>query len=146
MVHPDRPRRLLARRVGVAVSDRVFVLSHAMARDRALMCISTAPDGYFVRVGPPKRDLAINALLHAEITEVSDVKPWDGQLRDVEFWKRLFVAAWLRATGESVQIATALDGHGVDLIYAKTSEMSQAQVSELVSFIQAWKAEQGIGA
>ncbi len=121
--------------------SRFFVINNDMIRDRALAAVKSAPAGYEVVVRLPKRNLAMNALLHAEITEVADTTPWDGQLRDTEYWKRLFVAAWLRATGRSAQIATALDGHGVDLVYAPTSDLSQAECSELVEYIRSWKAE-----
>lgn len=123
---------------------RFFIMSHPTARERAIQSVASAPEGYEVSVKPPTRNTAMNALLHAEITEVADVVVWAGQKRSVEVWKRLLVAAWLRARGESVEVLPALDGHGVDLVYAPTSQLSQSECSELVSFIQAWKAEQGI--
>ncbi len=51
----------------VAVTDRrLFVLAHPEARSRALACVAEAPEGYRVSVEPPRRDLAINAALHAQ--------------------------------------------------------------------------------
>ena len=35
----------------------------------------------------------------------------------------------------------ALDGHGVDIVWRKTSAMTQREVRELLSFIEAWEAE-----
>lgn len=123
---------------------RYFVLAHPVARSRAIDCVATAPEGYEVTVKPPTRNSAMNALLHAEISEVAEVTEWAGKLRSIEVWKRLLVAAWLRARGESIEVLPAIDGHGVDLVYAPTSQLSQADCSELVSFIQAWKAEREI--
>lgn len=121
--------------------SRVFVLSHPLARQRAAQAISEAPEGFVVKIKAPTRNLEMNALLHAEISEVAASIPWAGRLRSTEEWKRLFVAAWLRATGRSVEMLPALDGHGVDLVYAPTSKLTQSECSELVTFIQAWRAE-----
>jgi hypothetical protein len=35
----------------------------------------------------------------------------------------------------------ALDGAGVDIVFRRTSDMSQAEVRELMAFIEAWEAE-----
>jgi hypothetical protein len=32
----------------------------------------------------------------------------------------------------------ALDGAGVDIVFRRTSEMTQAEVRELLAFIEAW--------
>jgi hypothetical protein len=122
---------------------RFFIMSHPTARERALECVRSAPEGHEVSVKPPTRNSTMNALLHAEIGEVAETIEWAGKKRSIEVWKRLLVAAWLRARGESIEVLPALDGHGVDLVYAPTSQLSQSECSELVSFIQAWKAEQG---
>ncbi len=123
------------------MSGRFFVINNDMIRDRALAAVQAAPAGYEVVVRLPKRNLAMNALLHAEITEVADAIPWAGKKHSVEVWKRLLVAAWLRARGEQIEVLPALDGHGVDLVYAPTSDLSQAECSELVEYIRSWKAE-----
>ena len=63
---------------------------------------------------------------------------WAGKRRDVETWKRLLIAAWLRARGESVELLPALDGNGVDVVFARTSKLTGAECSELCEFIYAW--------
>jgi hypothetical protein len=116
-------------------------LVHAEARRRAHAAIDAAPDGYIVRVSPPKRSLEQSAKLHAELGEIAASIPWAGKLRTIEVWKRLIVAAWLRARGESIEVLPALDGHGVDLVYAPTSDLTVAQMGELLEFVAAWRAE-----
>lgn len=95
-----------------------------------------------LEVRPETRSDAMNKLLHALLTEIAKEREWAGKKRDVETWKRLLVAAWLRARGESIEILPALDGHGVDVVFRRTSKMSNAEVSELVEFIEAWRAMQ----
>jgi hypothetical protein len=123
------------------VSARLFVLAHDTARARAAQAIAEAPAGYSVRIAPPKRDSAINAALHASLGEIAERVEWAGRRWDAETWKRLLVAAWARAARESVVMLPALDGHGVDIVFRRTSEMSQAEMRDLLTFVDAWKAE-----
>lgn len=90
---------------------------------------------------PERRSSEANAKLHAELNEVAKVIPWAGRLRDIDVWKRLMTAAWLRARGENIELLPALDGHGVDVVFRRTSTLSRAETSELIEFVLAWKAE-----
>lgn len=91
-----------------------------------------------------KRSLPQNAKLHALLTDIARTTEWAGKKRSVEVWKRLVTAAWLRARGESVEVLPALDGHGVDIVWRPTSKLSIAECSELLEFVLAWAAQQGI--
>lgn len=88
-----------------------------------------------------RRNLEQNALLHALLSEIAARHKWAGRRRDAETWKRLFVAAWCRARGEATEFLPALDGHGVDVVFRRTSKMSKAEVGELIEYIYAWQAE-----
>jgi hypothetical protein len=94
-----------------------------------------------LQVRPEKRNSEQNALLHAELTELARAVPWAGKLRDVDTWKRLMTAAWLRARGESIEILPAIDGHGVDVVFRRTSTLTRAECSELIEYLIAWKAQ-----
>lgn len=121
---------------------RVFILAHPVARRRAQEFIGQAPDGWTVECKPPRRNSAINAALHAMLSDIAARMPWAGQKRDITTWKRLLTAAWLRARGEQVELLPAIDGKGVDVVFERTSQMSQAEVRELLTFVEAWAAEQ----
>ena len=97
-----------------------------------------------VTVKPLKRSNAENALLHALLTKIAYAKPWAGEYRAVEVWKRLLTAAWCRSNGESVEILPAIDGHGVDVVFRRTSELTRAECADLITYIQAWMHHQGI--
>jgi hypothetical protein len=120
-----------------------YNLVHAVARQRALDAVKAAPDGYTVTVGPPRRNLAQNAALHAKLTEISASVPWAGALRSVDEWKRLMTGAWCRATGQAVTMLPAIDGAGVEIIFRRTSELTEAECGELLTFIDAWHATGG---
>ena len=108
----------------------------------ALECVRTAPEGSKVTVGPPTRSLQENSLLHALIGEIAAQVEWAGSKRSAETWKRLLVASWCRATGVPIEVLPALDGHGVDIVPARTSQLSKAECAELIEFIYAWAADQ----
>jgi hypothetical protein len=124
------------------MDNRLFILSNQSARNGVAEFSKIAPENCRVTFSLPKRGLSINAALHAHCEEVAKVCKWAGKKRKLEVWKRLFVAAWMRSNNEQIEILPALDGHGVDVVYYSTAEMSQEQVRDLLSFIEAWKAEQ----
>lgn len=126
---------------GAEVSARRFILAHQEARRRAVACVAEAPEGYVVTVAEPTRNSAINAALHAKLTEIAATRQWAGRRWDVETWKRLLTAAWCRAEGEPVVMLPAIDGAGVDIVFRRTSGMTQREVSSLLTFIEAWEAE-----
>lgn len=120
---------------------RLFILAHMEARKRASQAVAEAPEGWRVTVEPPRRGLDINAALHAKLGEIAASSEWAGRRWDIETWKRLLVAAWSRATGQALVMLPALDGAGVDIVFRRTSSMTQAEVRELLAFIEAWEAE-----
>ena len=97
-----------------------------------------------LEVRPEKRSDAQNRLLHACLSEISKQVEWAGAKRDVDTWKRLLTAAWLRARGEPIEMLPALDGNGVDIVFRRTSQLTKAECSELSEFVMAWAAERGI--
>lgn len=120
---------------------QTFVMAHEQARRRAMKAVADAPDGYVVQLSPPTRGLAINSALHAKLGEIARTREWAGRRWDSETWKRLLTAAWSRATGEPLHMLPALDGAGVDIVWRKTSSMTQHEMRDLLAFIEAWEAE-----
>ena len=122
----------------------IFRLAHAIARQRALEAVKNAPDGYIVTVRGPTRNLEQNAALHALLQEIAESRQWAGQPLDVEDWKRLLTAAWMRATGRGIRLVPAMDGQGFDALYQRTSTLTKAEMSELIDYIQAWRASDDV--
>lgn len=94
-----------------------------------------------ITIKPEGRTGNQNAALHAWIADIAASVEWAGRKRDVETWKRLLVAAWLRTRGESLEVLPALDGHGVDIVFRRTSSLTKAECAELLDFVQAWAAQ-----
>jgi hypothetical protein len=123
----------------------IFIIRDAKVKARAAAYIMEhTREGDEVRIGPQKRNLDQNARLHAALTEIAGKVDWAGSRRSVDAWKRLLVAAWMRAEGRTVEVLPAIDGHGVDIVYSPTSELSRGDCASLIDFVDAWAAEQGI--
>jgi hypothetical protein len=97
-----------------------------------------------VEIRKATRSADQNRLLHSRIGDVAKHVPWAGSKRAPETWKRLLTAAWLRARGESIEILPALDGHGVDVVFRHTGDLSTAECAELSDFIMAWGDEYSV--
>ena len=97
-----------------------------------------------VEVREEKRSDAENRLLHAMLGHISKTQEWAGKRRDIETWKRLLTAAWCRARNEQVELLPALDGHGVDIVFRRTSQLTRKECAELIEFVMAWCAENEI--
>lgn len=92
---------------------------------------------------PAKRTQEHSARLHAMLGWISTHVEWAGSKRDIDTWKRLLTAAWCRARGEPVAYLPALDGQGIDIVFRRTSEMTGAEMAELIEFIFSWAAQAG---
>ena len=104
----------------------------------------TAGHRLVLEVRPEKRSDAQNRLLHSRLNDIARHVEWCGCKRDVDTWKRLLTAAWLRARGESIEILPALDGHGVDVVFRPTSKLTKAECVELSDYVMAWGSERGV--
>lgn len=120
---------------------QTYILAHDLARRRAMAAVADAAPGMVVTVAEQTRNSAINAALHAKLSEIAAAREWAGKRWDVETWKRLLTAAWGRATGQAVVMLPALDGAGVDIVFRRTSELTQAECRDLLSFVEAWEAQ-----
>jgi len=94
--------------------------------------------------GIVQRTLEQNDKLHAVLQDIAEQKQWAGQHLDLEDWKRLLTAAWERATGGHIRMYPAVDGHGMDVLYRRTSRMNKAEMIELIEYITAWAVDNGI--
>lgn len=127
------------------MSERVvYRLVHDRARELARAAVMGAKHGSIVTVGQPTRNLEQNALLHAALTDIAAQVTWHGQRFDIETWKRLCTAAWLRERGGNPQMVPALDGHGFDIVYQPTSKLSKGEFSELCEWIFSFGAQNGV--
>ena len=85
-----------------------------------------------------------NALLHAVLADISKQVKHCNQYFDVVTWKRLCMASWLREKREQPRLIPALDGHGVDVIFERTSKLSVKDCAEFCTWCIAFGDEHNV--
>ena len=94
-----------------------------------------------------QRTEAQNGQLHALCSDLSKQQDWprgSGIKIGVVAWKRLLIAAWERAHERPPEIYPAIDGHGFDVVYKRSSRMSRQEMEGVLHFGNAWAAENGV--
>ena len=115
-----------------------YIMSHELARQRAIDTVRNAPSGYVIEIREPTRTLDQNALLWPLLTEVSRQVDWYGQKLTEDEWKDVFTAGLRKQ-----KAVPGIDG-GFVMVGSKTSRMNKREFSELVELIYAFGAERGV--
>jgi len=122
----------------------VYVMSHAEARQRALNAVAESPDGYRVKVEPPKRSLDQNAKFHALCSDLAkQCVEWAGMPRTPDEWKVLLVSGHAVATGRDAELVRGLEGELV-MLRESTAAMSKSRGSSLIEYALAWCAQNNV--
>lgn len=115
-----------------------YIMSHEIARQRAIDAVRNAPAGYVIEIREPTRTLDQNALLWPLLTEVARQVDWYGQKLTEDEWKDVFTAGLRKQ-----KAVPGIDG-GFVMVGSKTSRMNKREFSELVELIYAFGAERGV--
>ena len=117
----------------------LFVLTHDMARQRAIERVRSAPAGYEVRFKEPTRNSEQNARMWAMLGDVSRQVDWYGKKLMPEDWKHVFSASLRK-----LEVVPNLDGTGFVALGMSTSRMSKREMSDLIELVFAFGAERGV--
>jgi hypothetical protein len=120
------------------MSKHVIALHGHADRDRAIRTIQAAPAGSIVEVRAPRRSTDQNSLLWSILSQISVAKP-QGRMHTPEVWKCLF----MHAAGHAVQFEPGLDGSPFPIGF-RSSRLTKRQMTDLIEFIFAYAAEQGL--
>lgn len=103
-----------------------------------------APEGWWVRIEPPKRTKDANARFHAMLNDIekSGFKH-EGRAFDTEDLKTLFVTAWAHETGRPSDVVKGFHGKPVQL-RRSTTTFSKEEMGELMIIVERFCAEHGI--
>ena len=118
----------------------LLVLHNDAIRAKALDWIKRAPHDTRVTFQGPKRTRPQNAKLWAMLTEISEQVQWHGIRLSPEDWKLMFLDALKR----EVRMVPNLDGNGFVSLGRSSSDLSKAEMSDLIEIITAWGAEHGV--
>ena len=123
---------------------RTFILAHAQARQLALECVRTAPEGFSVTVAEPSRTLEQNAAQWPILDAFSKQLQWPVNGKMVwmtdEEWKDVLTAGFRR---EQARLAMGLDG-GVVMLGQRTSKFAKGEFSDWLEFLHATAAARGV--
>ena len=133
------------------MTDGTWIIRGDRDREFAKRAVDKAPLGRQVKIGKATRTSEQNALLHAAITDIAEQLIWpqpprnDGEIHDVEWWKRRCTLGWLKDNKEMAEIVTGLDDDGTfAILLPHTSDLSIPQCASLVEWVFAFGAENGV--
>lgn len=112
-------------------SNRVYVMKEIM---------TTVPDGWKVTCKPPKRTLEQNAKMWPMLNDLSEQVEWFGRKLTDEDWKDVMTAS----LKTEIDMVPTVDRKRFVILGLHTSDMEKAEFSELIEFMYAFGAEQGV--
>jgi hypothetical protein len=121
------------------MSKQLFVMSHDLARARAVEAVRNAPAGFTVTIAEPKRNLDQNARMWAMLADISEQVEWYGKRLTPEDWKHVFSASLRK-----LQVVPNLDGSGFVALGLSTSRLSKREFADLIEVMFAFGAEREV--
>lgn len=118
----------------------LIVLRSVADRERAIKWIGSAPPGTRIEFKKERRTLPQNDKMWAMLTEVAAQKEHCGRRYTPDQWKVLF----MHAAGREVQFIPSLDNKTFLPWGQSSSDLSKEEMSELIEFILAWGAQNGV--
>lgn len=117
-----------------------IILRSTAERTLAKAWVDQMPTHSVVRYSKPKRSLPQNDRMWALLTEIAAQVTYHGVTLTPTDWKDVFTASLKR----ELRTVPTLDGRSIVLLGQRTSEMTVAEMTELIELIQAFAAEQGV--
>jgi hypothetical protein len=122
------------------MSRALLIVSGQRDRERAAQWALKSPTGTRIEFKAVKRSLPQNDRMWAMLTDVAKQLPWHGQKLRPDDWKLIFLDALKR----ELRIVPNLDGTGFVNLGRHSSDLSKAEMTELMELISAFGAEHGV--
>jgi hypothetical protein len=126
------------------MSRAMLILNTKADRERAVAWVNKAPTGTRVEYKDPRRTLAQNDRFYAMLTDVARQHRINGKKYSTEAFKIMFLTAYAEETGKEIKYLPALHRAGMIPSGRSSSDLSVKEMSELIEWILAWGAENGI--
>ena len=121
----------------------MFRLIHQGARNSAIEAIRNAPEGWIVKLQPPKRNLEQSALFHALCAQASRSLDFQGKKRSPDEWKVLFCSGHSAATKQGHEILPGLEGEWCN-VRESTATMSKSRMTSLIEYVTAYLVSKNV--
>ncbi|MFM8939289.1 MAG: recombination protein NinB [Phenylobacterium sp.] len=122
------------------MSRAVVILHREADRDRVISWTRQAPWGTRITFAEAKRSTEQNARMWAMLTEVARQVKWHGQRLSADDWKLVFLAA----LKSELRMVPNLDGTGFVQLGRSSSDLSVAEMGDLMDLIAAFGTREGV--
>jgi hypothetical protein len=122
------------------MSRVTLILANTSIRDRAKRWIDSAPTNTRIEFKEAKRTLPQNARMWAMLTEVARQVEWHGLRLSADDWKLIFMAS----LNQEMRLVPNLDGTGFVNLGRSSSDLSKAEMGDLMELIAAFGAQRGV--
>jgi uncharacterized protein (UPF0248 family) len=96
-------------------------------------------EGWRIEFKPPRRNLVLNDLMWAKLTDISEQVIWYGERLTPENWKDV-----LTASLRNCRVVPTIDGDGLVPLGLRTSTMGDEEFHLLLDLIDYFAAQQGV--
>jgi hypothetical protein len=124
----------------LSVSRAVITLSTPADRDRAAKWVRELPTGTRAEFKAPRRSLPQNDRLWAMLTDISTQLSWHGIKLTPSDWKLIFLDALKR----ELRMVPNIDGSGFVNLGRSSSDLSKAEMTDLIDLMHAFGAEHNV--
>lgn len=118
----------------------IIVLNDEHELRRAAKWLQQAPAGTRLEFKAPKRSLPQNDRMWAMLTDVATQLPWHGIKLSPDDWKLLFMGSLKR----ELRMVPNLDGNGFVNLGRSSSDLSKAEMTDLIDLIGAFGANHNV--
>ena len=117
-----------------------LIMTTPALRAKAKAWIDKAPHGCRVEFKASKRTLPQNDRMWAMLTDVASQVLWHGVRLAADDWKLIFLAS----LKHELRVVPNLDGTGFVNLGRSSSDLSKAEMSDLMELIEAWGAQHDV--
>ena len=122
------------------MSRALISIASEADRAKAARWVTQAPAGTRLEFKAPKRSLPQNDLMWAALTDVATQLKWHGIKLSPDDWKLIFLDALKR----EVRMVPNIDGNGFVNLGRSSSDLSKAEMTDLIDLIHAFGANHGV--
>ncbi len=126
------------------MSRALLTLDSTAKREQAIDWIRKAKTGSRVEFKGPCRSLDQNSRFWAMLTDCAVQGRINDRRFNTEQWKLMFMHAYAEERGIEIKYLPALNRAGMVPCGRSSSDLSVQEMSELMDYIAAWGAENGI--
>ena len=122
------------------MSRALIIVRTEADRAKAAALVATVPIGTRIEFKASRRSLPQNSLLWDMLTDVSRQLAWHGTKLRAMDWKLVFLDALKREK----RLVRSIEGDGFVNLSTSSSDLSKAEMSELIDLIAAFGTNHGV--